>query len=160
MKRTMITIIFLLATLKLIAPVDDRVVILGPVIYFDKYELSWYSIDYWMREFDIQNREIAKRQVYHETGNLTSRFCRECNNLFGMRKPRKRQTTAIGRDNGMSVYPSFVESIEDYGLWQECFYKEGDYYSFLKSHGYATDPLYIPKLKNLSNGNFKLYYTN
>jgi len=141
--------IFLLVSLKLIAPVDDRVVILKPQILFDKYELSWYSIDYWMNVFDIQNKEIVKRQVYHETGNLTSRFCRECNNLTGMRKPLKRETTAIGRDNGMSIYPSFVESIEDYYLWQQYFYKGGNYYDFLESHGYAIDPLYIPKLKNL-----------
>jgi len=145
----MITTIFLLVSLKLIAPVDDRAIILAPEILFDKYELSWYSIDYWMREFDIQNKEIVKRQAYHETGNLTSRFCRECNNLFGMRKPLKRETTAIGRDNGMSVYRSFIESIEDYGIWQQYFYSDGDYYDFLASHGYATDPLYIPKLKNL-----------
>jgi len=149
MKKIMITTIFLLVSLKLIAPTDDRIIIPGPIIYFDKYELSWYSIDYWMNVFDIQNKDIVKRQAYHETGNLTSRFCRECNNLFGMRKPLKRQTTAIGRDNGMSVYQSFIKSIEDYGIWQKCFYKEGNYYSFLKSHGYATDPLYIPKLKNL-----------
>jgi len=149
MKRIMITTILLLVSLKLIAPVDDRVIIPGPVIYFDKYELSWYSIDYWMSVFDIQNKDIVKRQAYHETGNLKSRFCIECNNLFGMRKPLKRETTAIGRDNGMSVYPSFVESIEDYGIWQQYFYSEGDYYDFLASHGYATDPLYIPKLKNI-----------
>jgi len=149
MKRIMITTIFLLVTLKLIAPVDDRAVIPGPQILFDKYELSWYSIDYWMNVFNIQNKEIVKRQAYHETGNLKSRFCRECNNLFGMRKPLKRETTAIGRDNGMSVYPSFVESIEDYYYWQRCFYRGGDYYDFLASHGYATDPLYILKLKNL-----------
>jgi len=149
MKKMIMITIFLLVSLKLIAPVDGRVVILEPQVLFDKYELSWKSIDYWMREFDIQNKEIAKRQVRLETGNLTSRFCRECNNLFGMRKPLKRQTTAIGKDNGMSVYRSFIKSIEDYGIWQEYFYSEGDYYDFLASHGYATDPLYIPKLKNL-----------
>ena len=146
----MITIIFLLVSLRLIAPVTERVIyILAGQILFDKYELSWHSIDYWLKEFDVQNADIVKRQAYHETGNLQSRFCLECNNLFGMRKPRKRQTTAIGRDNGMSVYRDFTESIKDYAIWQEYFYSDGNYYDFLASHGYATDPLYIEKLKGL-----------
>jgi len=144
------TIIFLLVTKVLIAPVDDRIVIPGPQVLFDKYVLSWYSIDYWIDQFDIQNKEIVKRQIYHETGSLTSRLCRECNNLTGMHKPRIRQTTVFGKDNGMSIYRSFIESIEDYGLWQEYFYKGNDYYDFLASHGYATDSLYITKLKNLN----------
>jgi len=145
----MITI-FLLVSLKLIAPVDDRAVILKPQILFDKYELSWYSIDYWMNVFDIQNKEIVKRQIRLETANLTSRICMECNNLFGMKKARKRQTTAIGKErNGTAVYLDFRDSIKDYAIWQAYFYSGGDYYTFLKSHGYATDIYYVSKLKRL-----------
>jgi uncharacterized FlgJ-related protein len=118
---------------------------------FDKTSLSWASIDYYLDLYKVKQPEIVKVQIRLETANLQSRFCRECNNLFGMKKPRKRETKAIGKENSMSVYETWQESIEDYKIWQDNFYKGGDYYQFLKSHGYATDRKYIEKLKQLNN---------
>jgi hypothetical protein len=109
--------------------------------------LCWSNIDYYLRVFDIKKPEIVKAQIRHETGNLTSRFCREQNNLFGMRPARSRITTAIGVGNHMAIYRSWQESLADYSLWQDKYYKGGDYYVFLKKHCYAVDKKYIQKLK-------------
>ena len=143
-------ILFTIFTLRAIAPTDDRAVIYYPDPLFDKYELSWSSVNYWIDYYDIQERDKVIRQICLETANLTSRFCIECNNLFGMHKPKLRPTTAIDRDKSMAVYSDFIASIRDYAIWQEIFYKGGDYYLFLDSHGYAEDPLYITKLKSLN----------
>ena len=144
-----ILIFLILINFDLTAPVVNEIVILKSEPLFDKNVLSWYSIDYWINYYQVKEPEIVKYQIRLETGNLTSRFCKQRNNLFGMKKPRKRQTTAIGRDKSMAVYRDFKDSILDYKYWQDYFYESGDYYVFLQSHGYATDRHYITKLKNL-----------
>ena len=146
------TILTLIFCLTLTAPSGvARVNIITGDLLFDKNKLNWYAIDYWIHVYGIQEPDIVKRQIMLETGNLTSRICRECNNLFGMKKPRKRKTMAIGRDNSMAVYSQWQDSILDYAIWQSYFYQGGDYFEFLKSHGYATDKGYIQKLKALTN---------
>jgi len=111
-------------------------------------ELNWDNIEYWMEEFGVQHKEIVMQQIYLETGNLKSIICTENNNLFGMRMPRVRKTTAIGTSRGHAQYTDFVLSILDYAMWQENMYNgEKDYYAFLKSVGYAKCKSYIQKLK-------------
>ena len=143
----MIILTFLIfINIRLTAPTVKEFTILRNEPLFDKNVLSWHSIDYWINYYQVKEPEIVKRQIRLETRNLQSRFCRQYNNLFGMNKARKRQTTAIGRDKSMAVYKDFKDSILDYKIWQDYFYENGDYYLFLKSHGYATDPHYIDKL--------------
>jgi len=87
-------------------------------------------------------------QIFLETGNLKSDICINNNNLFGMRYPRVRQTTAIGIRKEHAHYRNFVESIRDYALWQDNMYDgSSDYYAFLDNVGYAECEAYINKLK-------------
>jgi len=145
-----IALIFSAMFLQITAPDNGRADVPAGEVLFDKDVLSWYSIDYWLRVYEVQEIDIVKRQIRLETASLTSRICRECNNLFGMKKARKRQTTAIGRErNGTAVYRDFRDSIRDYAIWQDYFYSGGDYYEFLQSHPYATDKKYTLKLKAL-----------
>jgi hypothetical protein len=111
--------------------------------------LSWKNIEKCLIEFKIRQPKIVICQIKHETGNLTSRFCKEQNNLFGMRLARSRETTAIGEGNHMARYRSWQESLRDYKIYQDMYYSGGDYYEFLSKHGYATDPWYIWKLKRI-----------
>lgn len=53
----------------------------------------------------------------HETGNFTSDVYRENHNLFGMRLPKQRDTTAIGENRGYAVYNEDSDSIKDLLLW-------------------------------------------
>ena len=113
------------------------------------HDLSWEAISYWLEYYDVKHRDVVKRQIMLETGNLTSRICIENRNLFGMREPRVRETTALGTKNHHAYYASYHASIRDYALWQSYSYKGGDYYAFLSSVGYATAPHYIQTLKRL-----------
>lgn len=56
-------------------------------------------------------------QAAHETGNFTSDIFKENNNLFGMKMPRVRKTTAIGENRGHAVYKSVEDSVKDYWLY-------------------------------------------
>jgi len=95
----------------------------------------------------IKHPDIVMAQARLETGNFTSGICKRNNNLFGMKLPKQRRTTAIGESKGHARYNNWKKSVEDYKIWQDTFYKEGDYYIFLESHGYATSNTYISKLK-------------
>lgn len=125
--------------------IDERDMKLDSI---SRRELNWENIEYWMDEFGVKHKAIVMRQVYLETGNLTSTICIENKNLFGMRLPRVRKTTAIGAKRGHAQYNDFVMSILDYAIWQENMYNgEKDYYAFLRSVGYAECKTYIQKLK-------------
>lgn len=116
------------------------------------YQLNWNNIDYWLDQFDVKHKEIVKQQIYLETGNLSSDICRNNNNLFGMRYPRVRKTTAIGIRKSHAQYASYVDSIRDYAIWQQNRYDGSvDYYSFLVRIGYAECDSYISKLRYIAN---------
>jgi len=55
----------------------------------------------------------------HETNNFTSTVYHNNNNLFGMRMPKSRETTALGDTNadGYANYANIEDSIEDFVLW-------------------------------------------
>lgn len=86
----------------------------------------------------IKYPEIVIKQVYHETGHLTSNICKSYNNLFGFRLK-----------SGYIRFNNWIESIVYYKKWQDRHYKSGDYYTFLEDIGYAEDSLYIQKLKKI-----------
>jgi len=97
----------------------------------------------------IKCPKVVIAQCWYETGHLSSRIYLENHNLFGMKKPSKRFSCAIGEDGDHAVFNNWKESIEDYKIWQDLYYKGGDYYVFLKQHGYATSKKYIKTLKNI-----------
>ena len=113
------------------------------------HDLSWEAIDYWLGYYNVKHRDVVKRQIRLESANLTSVICRENHNLFGMKQPRVRPTTALGTRHGHAYYASYHASIKDYALWQQNMYDGGDYYAFLQEIGYATAPNYIQTLKRL-----------
>lgn len=97
---------------------------------------------------DIQHPEIVMAQCRLETGNCSSGLCKANHNLFGMKLPKQRETTALGERYNHAYYKSWRDSVKDYKLWQDRFYNgEDDYYQFLKNQGYATSKTYIQKLK-------------
>ena len=91
--------------------------------------------------FSLNMSRLLTAQAAHETGNFTSAIFKENNNLFGMKRPVIRQTTAIGENKGHAVYPSIQDSIKDMAL-------------YLKSRGYlsnySTIDAYVKELKGKS----------
>lgn len=67
--------------------------------------------------FHPETAKILIAQSAFETGNFTSKIFIENNNLFGMRLPRVRETTATGEKHGHATYSSLEDSIKDMRLY-------------------------------------------
>jgi len=100
----------------------------------------------------VPNSEIVVNQAILETSMFQSDIFNENQNLFGMKFPLVRETTAQAVNRGHATYNHWTDSVDDYVLWYQYMTKERhytDYYAFLVHIGYAEDPAYINKLKNL-----------
>ena len=112
-----------------------------------KFDLSGFQE--YLRLRNVPNREIIIAQAILETGLFTSPIFYENNNLFGMKEPRVRETTAIGSSRGHATYDNWVDSVDDYILWYNYVTRNRvyeDYLQFLVYIGYAEDPYYLKKL--------------
>ena len=76
---------------------------------------------------EIQYPEYVFRQTIKESGwtndkvYYSSSLAKKGNNVFGMRKPNKRQTYALKITYlGYAQYSHWIYSIIDYKLWQQC----------------------------------------
>lgn len=103
-------------------------------------EVVWKALIY----YDVKHPAIVYAQAFLETGNFKSRVCVENNNLFGLYNSRKGEYLKFNH---------WSESIIYYRDYIQNRYKEEKetYYEFLTRINYATDPLYIEKLKFLIN---------
>jgi hypothetical protein len=103
--------------------------------------------------FDIKEPEIVFRQARIETAEFTSNIFRYGKNLFGMKVPKYRCTSAVGECRGHAQYVHFTDSVRDYKYWQDYYISRGwvteDYLAFLWGIRYATDVTYIDKLKEI-----------
>lgn len=98
--------------------------------------------------------EVVLAQSRLETGHFRSDLCRGHNNLFGMKLARRRPTTALGStEKDYAAYRTWYDSVKDVKLFQQWYLARGmdmtDYFGFLASIGYAEDPHYLNKLKQL-----------
>ncbi len=71
----------------------------------------------------IEYPDIVFAQAILESGHFKSKVYKQNNNLFGMKLPKKRSTVASKSRNGYAVYGSWKESVEDYKLYQEYYFK-------------------------------------
>ncbi len=97
---------------------------------------------------------IVMAQARLETGHFRSELCTGHNNLFGMKLARVRPTTALSATEvGYAAYQTWYDSVIDMKLFQEYYLSRGrdltDYFKFLASIGYAEDPQYLPKVRQL-----------
>lgn len=97
--------------------------------------------------YGVKHPNIVQAQAMLETGNFTSEVCLVNNNLFGL------------YDSIEGKYYSFnhwSESVEAYINYVQYRYKPpDDYYKFLQDIGYASDPNYINKVKEIVKQNDK-----
>jgi flagellum-specific peptidoglycan hydrolase FlgJ len=91
-----------------------------------------------LKKQNIPHAEIVLAQSKLETGGYTSKLCKTHNNIFGIRK-----------NNKYKRYSNYIACIADYKKHISSKYKGGDYYLFLERLGYAEDPEYTKKLKNI-----------
>jgi hypothetical protein len=153
MKRTITVILLFLLTFQVITP--------GTVTRKSDFEIT----ENWLKQAapltsenlilalkfeDIIERDWILSQAFLETGYLTSRRCIEDNNLFGMKMPHVRQTTACAEtSDGFAIYRTWYDSVEDMRLFQQYYRSKGwnleNYPSFLE-RVYAQDKHYLHKL--------------
>jgi flagellum-specific peptidoglycan hydrolase FlgJ len=141
MKKLILLVLLLLVVT---GELKNGVVKITPQYYlFSKENMIKLIID-----LNIAHPDIVIAQAIIESGNFKSNIFKENNNLFGMKMPEYRKTTAIGINRGHAVYSSWRESVIDYALWQgkrARYSTKNQYLRRLKS--YAADPNYITKIK-------------
>jgi uncharacterized FlgJ-related protein len=106
-------------------------------------------------EKNIKFPEVVFAQAVLESGHFKAPIFTTKNNLFGMRVPKKRETTAINKGKkGYAKYHSWDSSVEDYLLWQQFTLKnksqltKSQYLSLL-GRIYAKDKDYVLTLKKV-----------
>ena len=99
-----------------------------------------YSIGYWfinqpeqindsilyvfLKDNNAWYPEILLKQAKIESGNYTSNVYMNANNLYGMKKVGKRQTTQLNNTyNGYGCYTNWCESVLDRMLWDIFYFK-------------------------------------
>ena len=91
--------------------------------------------------YNIKHPRIVLAQAKLETGNYTSKHCINRNNLFGLYNSRKKEYFSFEHwHHSVKAYKDMIE------------YKhrdDEDYYDFLLRIGYAEDPEYISKIKEM-----------
>lgn len=101
----------------------------------------------------IKHPDIAYRQALLESG-FCSNLYRKANNLFGMRVAHSRPTTAKGEYNGFAEYDNWMESVQDYALYQAAYMRKArtreQYFNALDD-SYCTGHNYSTKLRSLSD---------
>lgn len=124
-------------------------------------EQVWNKIN----ELGIKHPKVVFAQAVHESGTFKSTLAKTCNNLFGMRVPKKRTTLAqkgCKYKHGFAKYVSWEQSIEDYKLYQQyVLRKKGNmsddgYLSYI-SKKYAADPDYVAHIKKTIRKNAHLW---
>ena len=100
--------------------------------------LSKESVFAELKKQNIPHAKIVLAQSILETGSYTSKLSKTHNNIFGLRKGNKYRK-----------YNNYIACISDYKKFISNKYKGGNYYKFLKELGYAEDPNYIEKLKEM-----------
>ena len=92
-----------------------------------------------LQKYDVKYSRIVLAQAKLETGNFTSELCKKHGNLFGLKGKK-----------GYVKFSNWRESVKAYKKWVQYKYKGGDYYVFLRTIGYASDPNYITKVKKIA----------
>lgn len=93
-----------------------------------------------MKDVGVHHRSIVLAQAILETGNFTSRICREYHNLFGLYDSRKKDYYRFAR---------WEDSVIGYKKYVQYKYRKGSYYDFLERIGYAEDERYVESVKDV-----------
>lgn len=86
--------------------------------------------------------EIVKAQAVLETGHFKSHVCVDKNNLFGLRNKNGTYMSFSHWTFSVAAYKKYIQKYN---------HSPDDYYKYLDELGYAEDPDYITKLKQIVN---------
>lgn len=132
-------------------------------IFYDSKPLTYETLYKEICGFGIKYPEVVFAQAVLESGNFKSDLCRNSNNLFGMKMPKRRETLAIGkRKSNYAIFNSWTDSVNDYLLWQNFVLERNDIQSkndYLKylHKVYAENKNYVSLLKKIMKDNQHLF---
>ena len=87
--------------------------------------------------------EIVTAQALLETGHFKSYACLQQNNLFGLRDNKGKYMSFPHWTDAVAAYKKYIQRYNHP--------VPEDYYAYLQELGYAEDPQYINKLKQIVN---------
>lgn len=94
-----------------------------------------------LKYYGIQHSNIVYAQALLETGYFKSNICLDNNNLFGLYNSKTKN---------YYKFRHWSESVVAYKKWVQKRYNHPEnYYKFLSRIKYASDPMYIVKLKQI-----------
>lgn len=93
--------------------------------------------------YNVKHPKAVLAQAKLESGNYTSYHCRVGNNFLGLYNSRKKE---------YFKFDHWTDCVQGYKDMIEYKLKDGeDYYDFLIRIGYAEDPSYVYKVKQIEN---------
>ncbi len=139
----------------------------------EKPEFSRQNLFSFIQEEGIVCPKVVYAQAELESAFLSAGSSVKTNNLFGMRYPGQRPTTAIGlylqgqdtiiygtraelrkylRRPTYAVYAHWTDAVKDYKLWQDYSFKTRAKYIDFLSRVYATAPHYAQRIEEMVSG--------
>lgn len=121
------------------------------LVYDINDPFSEIKVRKYLHELHVKYVDVAIAQMKLESASGTSKVFKEGNNLFGMKMPSKRPTTALGVKNGHAYYSHWRMSCIDYALFQaytmdlDNISSEMDWLNYI-GRVYAEDSQYKKKL--------------
>lgn len=104
-----------------------------------------------MNKLNIKHIDIVLKQAKIESSHYKSKVFIENNNLFGMRYPKNRITTATGENLKHATYDTWQESVIDYAIYQSTYlrnYSKNEYLMYLKNN-YAESNSYVSLINKM-----------
>jgi len=147
MKYVLLFIFSILFVSNSIPSVDPKV---------EKLPLTKQTLVQVLRDSGIQHIDIVLAQAILESGTFTSNIFKTKNNLFGMKVPGRRETTAINK-KGYASYSTWLDSVRDYKLYQDYVTKNKNVsrskYLSIISRSYSGNPEYVSILNKIIKQN-------
>ena len=132
---------------------QEREIIIADI---ETSEFTQEALVEFMIETNIKYPHIVLAQAILETGNFKSEIFKMNHNLFGMKQPILRPTTALGTNLNHAYYNNWKESVYDYALYQAAYLKnaktEKQYLQYLGSN-YAEANHYVKALNKIIKKN-------
>lgn len=120
---------------------------------------TFRNVYFHLKSIGVRNIRVVFAQAMLESDELNSYLAVTNNNLFGMKRPTRRETKAIGTNKGYAVFPHWTSSLEDYKIYQDSRFKRDltDVQYILRLEKYASDPDYSRKLLNFTRKYDSMY---
>jgi len=114
---------------------------------------STQALKDYIKQINIRYGDVVYAQAKLESGFKSKLFITN-NNLFGLKVSSRRVTTALGKPGEYASYHHWKESVMDYALMQEAYYREckteKEYLTKIGSC-YAQDDNYLFNIKKELN---------